>query len=58
LPDIYSPKDIGLVNAIKSLDSSITTMDEAEELAKQWSPYRTMACWYLWRILDPIPVEY
>ena len=58
LPDIYSPKDIGLVNAIKSLDSSITTMDEAEEMAKQWSPYRTMACWYLWRILDPIPVEY
>ena len=32
--------------------------DEAEEMAKQWSPYRTMACWYLWRILDPIPVEY
>lgn len=58
LPDIYSPKDIGLVNAIKTLDSSITSMDEAEEFAKQWSPYRTMACWYLWRILDPIPVEY
>ena len=58
LPDIYSPKDIGLVNAIKKLDPSITTMDEAEEMAKQWCPYRTMACWYLWRILDPIPVEY
>ena len=58
LPDIYSPKDIGLVNAIKKLNPSVTTMDEAEEMAKQWSPYRTMACWYLWRILDPIPVEY
>ncbi|MDA8718178.1 hypothetical protein N9M09_03065 [Candidatus Poseidoniales archaeon] len=58
LPDIYSPKDIGLVNAIKKLNTSITTMDEAEEMAKQWSPYRTMACWYLWCILDPIPVEY
>ena len=58
LSDIYSPKDIGLVNAIKTLDPSITSMDEAEEFAKQWTPYRTMACWYLWRILDPIPVEY
>ena len=58
LPDIYSPKDIGLVNAIKTLDSSVTTMEQAEQIANQWSPYRTMACWYLWRILDPIPVEY
>ena len=36
----------------------VETMDEAEEVAKRWAPYRTMACWYLWRTLDPIPVEY
>ena len=58
LPDIYSPKDIGLVNAIKRLFSEVETMEQAEEIAKRWSPYRTMACWYLWRTLDPIPVEY
>ena len=58
LPDIYSPKDIGLVNAIKRLFPDVETMDAAEEVAKQWAPYRTMASWYLWRTLDPIPVEY
>ncbi len=58
LPDIYSPKDIGLVNGIKRLFPEVETMDEAEEIAKRWAPYRTMACWYLWRTLDPIPVEY
>ena len=58
LPDVYSPKDIGLVNAIKRLFPNVETMDEAEEVAKRWAPYRTMACWYLWRTLDPIPVEY
>ena len=58
LPDVYSPKDIGLVNAIKRLFPGVETMDEAEEIATRWAPYRTMACWYLWRTLDPIPVEY
>jgi len=58
LPDIYSPKDIGLVNAIKRLFPEVETMEQAEEVAKRWAPYRTMACWYLWRTLDPIPVEY
>ena len=24
--------------------------------AKNWHPYRTLACWYLWRILDMKPV--
>ena len=58
LRDVYSPKDIGLVNAIKRLFPDVETMEEAEEVAKRWAPYRTMACWYLWRTLDPIPVEY
>lgn len=24
--------------------------------AKQWHPYRTLACWYLWRVVDMKPV--
>ena len=27
-------------------------------LLKRWSPYSSMATWYLWRSLDPIPVSY
>ncbi len=24
----------------------------------RWQPYRSVATWYLWRSLDPLPVEY
>jgi len=27
-------------------------------LAERWRPWRSVATWYLWRSLDPIPVEY
>ena len=29
-----------------------------EALAAQWAPWRSVATWYLWRSLDPVPVEY
>jgi 3-methyladenine DNA glycosylase/8-oxoguanine DNA glycosylase len=25
-------------------------------MAKLWHPYRTLACWYLWRVVDMKPV--
>ena len=31
---------------------------ELREFAAMWSPWRSVATWYLWRSLDPIPVEY
>ena len=27
-------------------------------LAVNWEPWRSVATWYLWRSLDPVPVEY
>lgn len=27
-------------------------------LAEGWRPWRSVATWYLWRSLDPVPVEY
>ncbi len=27
-------------------------------LAEAWAPWRSVATWYLWRSLDPVPVEY
>jgi DNA-3-methyladenine glycosylase II len=27
-------------------------------IARPWLPFRTVATWYLWRSLDPFPVEY
>lgn len=33
-------------------------MKQIEKLGEKWKPYRTVATWYLWRSLDPVPVEY
>jgi DNA-3-methyladenine glycosylase II len=27
-------------------------------LNRLWQPWRSVATWYLWRSLDPVPVEY
>jgi DNA-3-methyladenine glycosylase II len=31
---------------------------EQGHIISLWQPYRTVATWYLWRSLDPVPVEY
>jgi DNA-3-methyladenine glycosylase II len=28
------------------------------QLAAAWQPWASVATWYLWRSLDPVPVEY
>lgn len=59
-PDIFPIADIGLLKAIYRHYNDANPMDKAEvlALAKQWQPYRTVATWYLWRALDPVPVAY
>jgi hypothetical protein len=27
-------------------------------VAANWAPWQTVATWYMWRSIDPIPVEY
>ena len=56
--DIFSIGDIGLVNAVKKLVPVAETKEDVLKISKTWAPYRTAACWYLWRMLDPVPVEY
>ncbi|MEO8629810.1 MAG: DNA-3-methyladenine glycosylase 2 family protein, partial [Betaproteobacteria bacterium] len=34
------------------------TEKRLRKLAKPWAPYRTVATWYLWRSIEPVPVEY
>ena len=31
---------------------TLPTPDQMEKIAKRWEPYRSIACWYLWRSLD------
>ena len=59
-PDVLPVADIGLQNAIATHYHGGTRIPIAElrEFAAMWSPWRSVATWYLWRSLDPIPVEY
>lgn len=31
---------------------------DVQEIAGKWEPWCTVATWYLWRSLTPLPVEY
>jgi len=59
-PDVLPVDDIGLQKAVALHYHSGTRLAAAElrEFAAMWSPWRSVATWYLWRSLDPIPVEY
>ena len=58
--DILPLGDIGLLKAIHLHynDSEPMTLADITALAETWRPWRSVATWYLWRSLDPIPVEY
>ena len=40
-----------LVKASK-VKIALPTPEQMEQIAKRWEPYRSIACWYLWRSLD------
>ena len=50
--DILPADDFGIVQGykrLKQLDAA-PTRKEITEISKAWSPYRTIASWYLWRV--------
>lgn len=59
-PNVFPLDDIGLLRAISInyFSGEKVTRAEAREVAENWAPYRTVATWYLWRSIDPIPVDY
>ena len=58
--DVLPVDDIGLQKAIAVhyFDGTRPTVDAMRRIAAEWQPYRSVATWYLWRSLDPLPVEY
>jgi len=68
-PDVWPLDDIGLLRAIgihwsddpehawkhRSVKASRA---EAAQLGERLRPWRSVATWYLWRSLDPLPVSY
>ena len=59
-PDVFPLDDLGLQKGIRvayfrNRKVALSTM---RKLGESWRPWRSVATWYLWRSLDPVPVEY
>ena len=59
-PDVLPLGDVGLIRAIQInyFKGRKVSLKSIRRVAAPWSPYSTVAVWYLWRSLDPYPVEY
>ena len=59
-PDIWPIQDIGLLRAIsKNYKKKYLPPDKfVSLLQKRFSPYCSVATWYLWRSIDPEPIQY
>lgn len=59
-PNVFPVDDLGLLKAISIHYNEGQSVSKAEALriGGRWQPWRTVATWYLWRSLDPVPVEY
>ena len=59
-PNIWPVQDIGLLRAIsKNYNKKyLPPMKFVNLLQKRYSPYCSVATWYLWRSIDPEPIQY
>lgn len=59
-PNVLPLDDIGLLKGISVnyFSGEPVSRAEAREVGDAWAPYRSVATWYLWRSLDPLPVDY
>lgn len=59
-PDVFPLDDIGLQKAVAMhyCQGERPTRRILAECGERWRPWRSVATWYLWRSLDPLPVAY
>ncbi|MSQ49079.1 MAG: DNA-3-methyladenine glycosylase 2 family protein [Betaproteobacteria bacterium] len=58
-PDVFPLDDLGLRKGIQlAYFKRPVSLQTMRKLGETWRPWRTVATWYLWRSLDPVPVEY
>ncbi len=59
-PNVFPVDDIGLIRAIEKYfhDGDRLNKDEVEAYRERYDPWCSVATWYFWRSLDPIPVTY
>ena len=53
-PNVLPTGDYGVQMAVKKhyRKRKLPKPKEMEKIAKAWEPYRSVACWYMWRSLD------
>lgn len=53
-PNVLPTGDFGVQTAIKRhyKKRKLPKPEQMEKMARPWEPYRSVACWYLWRSLD------
>ena len=58
--DIFPIKDIGIIRAMNKIygEGSTLSIETIIEISEQWRPYRSVACWFLWRSIDSEDVLY
>lgn len=59
-PNVLPLDDVGLINGISRnyFSGDPVSRSDAREVAAAWQPYCSVATWYIWRSLDPVPVAY
>ncbi len=59
-PNVLPIDDLGLIKGISLnyFSGEPVSRAEAREVGEAWAPFRSVATWYIWRSLDPLPVEY
>jgi DNA-3-methyladenine glycosylase II len=59
-PNVLPLDDVGLINGISRnyFSGDHVSRSDARDVAVAWAPYCSVATWYIWRSLDPLPVTY
>ncbi len=59
-PNVMPLDDLGLLKGISVnyFSGEPVSRAEAREVGEAWDPFRSVATWYIWRSLDPLPVDY
>lgn len=59
-PNVLPLDDLGLIKGISLnyFSGEPVSRSEAREIGESWAPFRSVATWYIWRSLDPVPVDY
>ncbi|MBC7944692.1 MAG: DNA-3-methyladenine glycosylase 2 family protein [Burkholderiales bacterium] len=63
-PDVLPLDDLGLRRAMNRAyggggpGAKPLSLAEMRQIASNWQPWRSVATWYLWRSIEPVPSDY